>query len=229
MIKGIRFCIFAVGVTVSFVGCNNVQSPAPTRKIDSSNSNSSAKPDSDKNTIEEEKSEDEQLPTNEPTPVQVFSLSSSAFADNGAIPLKYAANGQGGNNLSPPLVWGNAPSGTGSIAIQMTDLDSLQGGNPRVHWVITDISANQTGLPENVPGGNNLASPPQALGANQVKDYGGPNPPEAHRYQWTVYAIRVGETLMGLTNNNSAVNKTELEAKAVATSVITGVFDPSAN
>jgi Raf kinase inhibitor-like YbhB/YbcL family protein len=158
------------------------------------------------------------------SPAVPIALTSTAFANNGLIPLIHAATAQGGSNMSPPLVWGKAPITAGSIAIQMVDLDSLQGANPRVHWVITDIKVDQTGLPVNIAAGNNLAAPPAALGANQPKNYGGPNPPNSHRYQWTVYAIKKGEALTGLTIDNSAVNKTELEKKAVSMSVLTGIF-----
>ena len=176
--------------------------------------------------IAEENKDEVEVP---PTAGEVvpLALTSGAFANNGAIPLLYASAAQGGSNMSPPLAWGKAPATAGSFAVQMVDLDSIQAGNPRVHWVITDIKIDQTGLPVNIPAGNNLVAPPEALGANQPQSYGGPNPPNLHRYQWTVYAIKKGETLVGLTSDNSAANKSEFEGKAVSMATLTGTYDPN--
>lgn len=226
-------------VLLGIIGCSS--NPTPITSTNTTSENNAAQTETqtnntddatdqvDNDTSADDDAEDEAEDTEDVDDTVPFAVSSAAFADNGAIPLIYAANGQGGDNMSPPLQWGDVPAGTGSIAIQMTDLDSLQGGNPRVHWVITDIDATQTGLPANVPGGDNLAAPPEAVGANQTRDYGGPNPPNAHRYVWTIYAIKQGETLTGLTNNNSATNAAELEAKSLAMTMITGIFDPDAN
>lgn len=124
--------------------------------------------------------------------------------------------------MSPPLQWKNAPTGTGFFAIQMVDLDFQNP--PLIHWMISNIPATSTQLPAAIPGGNNLAAPAEALGANQMRNYGGPNPPNLHRYEWTIYAIKQGETL-NLTNN-SATNKTELEAKSLSKATLVGTFTP---
>ena len=151
------------------------------------------------------------------TPPLTFTLSSSAFLNNQPFPALYVAKG-GGGNQSPPLQWTNAPSGTGSFAIQMIDLDFQ---TPHfIHWLITNIPAPSTKIPAAIPAGNNLAQPLEAKGANQPKAYAGPNPPALHRYEITIYAIKQGETLN--LGTNSQTNKTELETKSVARSVLTG-------
>jgi Raf kinase inhibitor-like YbhB/YbcL family protein len=124
---------------------------------------------------------------------QQFTLSSTAFRNNEAIPLKYASAELGGQDVSPPLQWSNPSAGTRSFVITCIDLDA----EGFVHWVVYDIPANLSGLPENVP----KQPQPQVNGA-QVKQgrndfdrvgYGGPEPPqgETHRYQFTVYALSV--------------------------------------
>ena len=105
----------------------------------------------------------------------------------------------------------------------MLDLD--YGTPPTLHWMISNIPATSTQLPAAVPGGNNLAAPPEALGATQMRNYAGPNPPNAHRYELTIYAIKAGQTLT-LTNNNSTANKTELEAKSLSRATLVGTFTP---
>ncbi|WP_141735163.1 YbhB/YbcL family Raf kinase inhibitor-like protein [Oligoflexus tunisiensis] len=160
--------------------------------------------------------------TTPPAAPQALELTSTAFANMGAIPVTYVAKGNGGNQ-SPPLQWKNPPAGTGSFAIQMVDLDFLNPAPaPFIHWMITNIPATTTQLPAAIPGGNNLAAPAEALGANQMKNYAGPNPPNLHRYEWTIYAIKQGETL-NLTNN-SMTNKTELEAKSLGKATLIGTY-----
>jgi Raf kinase inhibitor-like YbhB/YbcL family protein len=169
-----------------------------------------------------EKPADTTPPASTPATPQPLTLSSTAFANMGMIPLAHVAAGRGGMNMSPPLQWKNAPAGTGSWAIQMVDLDFQNP--PLIHWMITNIPVSSTQLPAGVPGGNNLATPAEAMGASQTRNYAGPNPPNLHRYEWTIYAIKQGETL-NLTNN-SATNKTELEAKSLGKSVLVGTFAP---
>ena len=77
---------------------------------------------------------------------KLFTLSSSAFKDDGILPAKYAGAAQcGGRNLSPPLAWSNLPAGTKSIAIVMIDPDGLRGIGS-VHWLAYNIPASRTGL-----------------------------------------------------------------------------------
>lgn len=173
----------------------------------------------------EEKPADTPPPATTPAAPQPLAITSTAFANMGAIPLTHVAAGAGGMNMSPPLQWKNAPAGTGSFAIQMVDLDFLNPSPaPFIHWVITNIPATSTQLPAAIPGGNNLAAPAEALGANQMRNYGGPNPPNQHRYEWTIYAIKQGETLT--LTNNSMTNKTELEAKSLGKATLVGTFTP---
>jgi len=154
-----------------------------------------------------------------PTPPAPLALTSTAFANMGAIPMAYVAKG-GGGNQSPPLQWKNPPAGTGSFAIQMVDLDFQDP--PFIHWTITNIPATSTQLPAAIPAGNNLAAPAEALGASQTRNYAGPNPPNLHRYEWTIYAIKQGETLT--LGTNSATNKTQLESKSLGKATLIGTY-----
>ena len=76
-----------------------------------------------------------------------LSLSSTAFANNGTLPLRYASTEVGGQNVSPPLSWSGAPSGTRSFVLVCLDPDA----NNFVHWVMYDIPASVNSLPEGVP------------------------------------------------------------------------------
>jgi Raf kinase inhibitor-like YbhB/YbcL family protein len=156
---------------------------------------------------------------------QQFTLSSTAFRNNGAIPLKYASANLGGQDVSPPLQWSNPPAGTRSFVITCIDLDAQNF----VHWVVYDIPANLSGLPENVP----KQPQPQVNGA-QVKQgqndfdgvgYGGPAPPpgETHRYQFTVYALSVDTLNLPAEATLQQVTQA-MQGKILATATLTGTF-----
>jgi phosphatidylethanolamine-binding protein (PEBP) family uncharacterized protein len=102
----------------------------------------------------------------------------------------------------------------------MVDLDFQNP--PFIHWTITNIPATSTQLPAAIPAGNNLTAPAAALGASQTRNYAGPNPPNLHRYEWTIYAIKQGETLT--LGTNSAANKTQLESKSLGRASLIGTY-----
>ena len=117
----------------------------------------------------------------------VWTLTSSAFKEGDMIPKKYTCQGP---DVSPDLSWGASPNGTQSIALIMDDPDAPVG--TWVHWVIFNISPNNTSLPEGVPTDAELK-----IGAIQGRNdfrkfgYGGPCPPHglAHQYRFTIYAL----------------------------------------
>ena len=132
-----------------------------------------------------------------PTPASVpqqggqtmtFELTSSAFGQGEAIPVKYTCDGE---DISPPLRWGDPPEGTQSFALIADDPDAPVG--TWVHWVLFNLPAETRELPEQ-------ATPPAgSQGSNYVVDgknswkrtgYGGPCPPGGtHRYFFKLYAL----------------------------------------
>ncbi len=127
-------------------------------------------------------------PTSTPTPTRAMALqlTSSAFSHSESIPARYTCEGE---DLSPPLAWSGAPAGTQSFALIMDDPDAP--GGTFVHWVVYNLPANVTSLPEGI---RSDASLPQGAvhGQNSWgrRDYGGPCPPSGtHRYFFTLYAL----------------------------------------
>ncbi len=120
-------------------------------------------------------------------------LKSSAFQRGGDIPRKYTCDG---TDLSPPLKWEGAPSGTTSCALIADDPDAPVG--TWVHWVLYDLPADTKELPEGLQRSENL---PQGgkQGINDFKKigYGGPCPPPgpAHRYFFKLYALGASTNL----------------------------------
>ena len=122
------------------------------------------------------------------------SVFSPAFKADEALPRQYTADGR---NDSPPLTWTNGQlSGAKSFAVVCEDPD---GGNPPpfVHWVIYNIPASATGLPEAIPFEPDQPMPNEIAGATQGLSgfrrpfYRGPAPPPGtiHHYHFIVYAL----------------------------------------
>jgi Raf kinase inhibitor-like YbhB/YbcL family protein len=123
-------------------------------------------------------------------PAMTMKLSSTVFAHEAAIPAHYTCDG---TNVSPPLAWTNAPAGTKSFALVVTDPDAPDPKAPKVtwvHWVLYDLPGDATGLREAIPV---KGLPPGTLeGSNDWgrTGYGGPCPPIGrHRYVHTLYAL----------------------------------------
>jgi Raf kinase inhibitor-like YbhB/YbcL family protein len=111
------------------------------------------------------------------------------------MPAKYTCEG---SDLAPPLDWSGAPAGTESFALIVDDPDAPDPAAPKrtfVHWVLYDLPADATSLPE----GAKSAELPRGAreGRNDFKrtGYGGPCPPIGrHRYFFKLYAL---DTLLG--------------------------------
>jgi Raf kinase inhibitor-like YbhB/YbcL family protein len=119
-------------------------------------------------------------------------LTSPNFKHQTTIPKKHTCDG---GDVSPELDWSGAPAGTQSYALIVDDPDAPDPANPKmtwVHWVIYNIPAQSTLLPES-DSGNDL--PEGSLnGINEWKrtGYGGPCPPiGTHRYFHKLYALDV--------------------------------------
>lgn len=127
-----------------------------------------------------------------------FTITSPQVKAGGRMANEQVFNGFGcqGDNISPALQWSSAPAGTKSFAVTMYDLDAPTGSG-WWHWVIFNIPANVTSLAKNA--GNPQAGLAPAGSVQSRTDfgkpgYGGPCPPagdKPHRYQITVYALKV--------------------------------------
>lgn len=109
-----------------------------------------------------------------------FALNSSAFLAGAPIPVDHTCDGK---NVPPPLTWSGAPAGTHAFALIVDDPDAPAG--TWVHWVLYNLPADATALPEHQGSG--------VRGKNDFgkTGYGGPCPPpgKAHRYFFKLYAL----------------------------------------
>ena len=116
-----------------------------------------------------------------------FTLTSSAFQHQQPIPRDFTCDGAG---QSPTLAWTGAPSGARGFALIMDDPDAPSG--TFTHWVLYDIAADASKLPQGVRAGSEAEG-----GAHQGRNsfgntgYGGPCPPPGapHHYHFRLYAL----------------------------------------
>lgn len=116
-----------------------------------------------------------------------FSLASQVFKEGENIPTKYTCDGK---DVSPPLSWGSPDAGTKSLALIMDDPDAP--GGVFTHWVLFNLPANITSLPEGVPKLDRLESGGiQGVNDFGEKGYSGPCPPagKSHTYRFILYAL----------------------------------------
>jgi Raf kinase inhibitor-like YbhB/YbcL family protein len=149
-------------------------------------------------------------------PALAFQISSSSVS-NGKWDKKFIANaaaGCDGGNISPALTWKDPPAGTKSFAITLYDPDAPTGSG-WWHWQVWNIPATVTSFAE----GQVPAGVAQSKGDVGQAAYLGPCPPTgsaAHRYIFTVYALKVEKldidpnasaALVGFNLNGNAVGK----------------------
>ncbi len=111
---------------------------------------------------------------------------STAFGDGETIPEKFTADG---DDVSPPLRWGEPPTGTQSFAIVYEDPDAPSG--LFTHWTAWNIEADQRELKAGVSPTANTDGIRQGANGFGGSGYGGPKPPpgKPHRYRFRVYAL----------------------------------------
>src|SRR2546425_804808 len=98
-----------------------------------------------------------------------FTLSSTAFNDGAAIPVKHTCDSA---DVSPPLAWSGAPAGTRSFALIADDPDAPAGS--WVHWVLYNLPAAVSELPENIAKVESLARGGARQGRNAFRPWRAP-------------------------------------------------------
>lgn len=133
-------------------------------------------------------------------------VTSTAFQNNGQIPVKYALSPEipGGENISIPLQWKvkkKAAKKIKSFAISMVDLHPV--ANKCVHMLLINISPAARELTEGaITGYSSLPEGTQQLmTCLGTLGYGGPAPPPGggdHIYETTIYGLKIADLGIGM-------------------------------
>jgi hypothetical protein len=125
-------------------------------------------------------------------------LTSGGFQNGSKIDSRFTVEG---DDISPPLSWSGAPGGTKSFALICDDPDAPSprrpAAEPWVHWIIFNIPAGLSELPQGI---DRKTEPNKVPGARQGRNswpsdnvgYRGPAPPPGsgqHRYFFKLYAL----------------------------------------
>jgi len=123
-------------------------------------------------------------------------LISPAFSHNESIPTEYTCDG---TNISPVLIWSDAPENTQSFTLIVDDPDASEEAlaksdrpaKPWVHWIVFNIPSTIDHIDKNQ--GSSRAEAPFTYGStdfNGAQKWGGPCPPHGtHHYHFTLYAL----------------------------------------
>ena len=142
-----------------------------------------------------------------PKDAATLALRSPSFAEGAEIPIRHTCEG---DDLSPALAWSAPPAGTRTLALVVDDPDAPDPKAPKmtwVHWILYDLPADATGLPEAVDRKDLPAGARQGVNDWKRTGWGGPCPPIGrHRYFFKLYALDVA------LGDRGAIAKPALEA-----------------
>lgn len=131
----------------------------------------------------------------------IMQLTSTTFANNGAIPAKYTCDGE---DVNPPLTIAGVPEGTKSLVLIVDDPDvpkSIREDGIWDHWVVFNIPPDTT----EISAGTEPAGV-HGKGTSGDTGYHGPCPPDGqHRYFFKLYAL---DTVLNL---GEGAGKAEVE------------------
>jgi hypothetical protein len=122
--------------------------------------------------------------------VQTMTLTSTAWADGGQIPVKYS---QAGDQTSPPLAWSNVPDGISSFVLVVHDPDTptAPGTDDMLHWMLWNIPSGLRSLAEGVAQGTQLPDGTRQISATGPY-YRGPGAAAsgpAHHYVFELFGL----------------------------------------
>jgi Raf kinase inhibitor-like YbhB/YbcL family protein len=118
---------------------------------------------------------------------KTMTISSPSFSNGGDIAKKFTCDGA---DVSPQLLWTDAPAGTKAFALLSDDPDAPVGNWN--HWVLWNLLPTASGLPEGTSKEARLPDGSQQ-GHNDFRKtgYNGPCPPpgKPHRYYFKLFAL----------------------------------------
>ncbi|MCT8000907.1 YbhB/YbcL family Raf kinase inhibitor-like protein [Sphingomonas sanguinis] len=158
-------------------------------------------------------------------PPAALSLHSPAFGDMARLPERFTADGEG---VSPPLVWGDPPSGTAMLALLVEDADAPTP-QPLVHAILWKLPPHAGELAEGAIAPDGTGTPDGGdVGRNSYLGEGWlpPDPPRGHgehRYVFQLFALDHMVEMDGTTPGRSALVEA-MAGHVLAAGVLTGTY-----
>jgi Raf kinase inhibitor-like YbhB/YbcL family protein len=129
-------------------------------------------------------------------PAPPLMMTVAGFPDGGQFPVKFSQAAEGvapGEGTSPAISWTNTPGGTQSFVLHMHDMDLARNKttDDQPHWVVWNIPASATGLPEGAPKGTQLPNGAYQISATGQM-YRGPGAAATgpqHHYVFELFAL----------------------------------------
>jgi Raf kinase inhibitor-like YbhB/YbcL family protein len=153
-----------------------------------------------------------------------FTLSSSDFVHDGAIPRRFTCQGP---DISPELQWSGAPEHTRSFALIVDDPDAPDPAAPKmvyVHWVLYNLPASLKVLGQAIEEDALPHGTLQGLNDWKRTGYGGPCPPIGrHRYFFKLYALDT--VLPDLGRPTKAQLEQSMSGHVLAQAVLMGTYE----
>jgi Raf kinase inhibitor-like YbhB/YbcL family protein len=150
-------------------------------------------------------------------------LTSPSFENKKDMAKKFTCDGE---DISPALEWSDVPEETKSFAVIVDDPDAPDPANPKmtwVHWILYNIPAAVSSLPENVKVVDLPEGTLQGLNDWKKTGYGGPCPPIGkHRYFHKLYALDI--ILPDLTRPTKAKLEKAMEGHILHKAELIGLY-----
>jgi Raf kinase inhibitor-like YbhB/YbcL family protein len=151
-------------------------------------------------------------------------LSSPAFADGARLPERFTADGAG---VSPPLVWGEVPPETSSLALLVEDPDA-PAPNPLVHAVLWNLPPGERRLEEGAIASDGDGGPDgRDVGRNSYFSEGWlpPDPPTGHGVHDYVFQLFALSHTADLGSNPGRASLAEaLQGHVLAAGLLVGTY-----
>jgi len=158
-------------------------------------------------------------------------MTTSAFEDGGVIPAKYSQVVAA--PVSPEFKWSQVPPGTQSFVLVLHDAEPVINKSAKMdatHWVVWNIPATSTGLPEGLPPGQ-LADGTRQIGVRGNAYFAPGAPPGPHHhYTFDLYALDIVLTVAQGTPSMDKLLETRvavlnaMEGHVLGKAVIVGRF-----
>jgi Raf kinase inhibitor-like YbhB/YbcL family protein len=153
-----------------------------------------------------------------------FSLRSSSFENQGAIPAKHTCQG---GDAAPALAWSDPPAGAKSFALIVDDPDAPDPRAPRttwVHWVLYNLPAAARALPEGATADSLPPGSREGINDWNLAGYRGPCPPIGrHRYFHKLYALDA--ELPDLHRPNKAALEKAMQGHVLGEAQLIGTYE----